>query len=583
MFQRVLIANRGEIALRIIRTLREMEITSIAVFSQADREARFVAEADEAYFLGPAPAAESYLNVDAILSVAESARADAIHPGYGFLAENSGFAEAVEAAGITFIGPSPEAIRLMGDKIEARRAAAKMGVPVVPGTPGPVESVEEALAFADAAGYPIAVKASGGGGGRGIRIVHARDEMAQALERAGREAQAYFKNPEVYLERYFPGPHHVEIQVLGDKLGCLVHLGERDCSVQRRHQKIIEETPSPVVDADLRAAMGEAALRVAGSVNYSSAGTVEFLVTQERAFYFLEMNTRIQVEHPITERVTGVDLIREMILAAAGEPITVRENVRSLNGHAIEIRLNAEDPLHGFTPTPTEITAYREPGGIGIRLDSGVYQGYVIPQEYDSLVAKLISWAPTREQARRRSLRALGEYVIEGPASTIPFAQAVLQTPAFVDGKITTTYVEEHLPELEEAMRGLSPPARGTAVPSGAGRGQERTFEVEVNRKLFRVRMAEMRTENREKRSGTRAARGSAVPRANDVVSPMHGTVIGLKHQVGDQVQEGETLFVVEAMKMENEVSAHRAGTIQSISVAQGDTVESGQIMATIE
>jgi acetyl-CoA/propionyl-CoA carboxylase biotin carboxyl carrier protein len=583
MYRRVLIANRGEIALRIIRTLREMELASIAIFSDADRDARYVAEADEAYYLGPSAPGESYLNVEAILSVAGLARAEAVHPGYGFLAENAPFAEAVESNGMTFIGPSPRAIRLMGDKVEARKIAQELAVPVVPGTPGPVDSLADALACAERIGYPIAVKASGGGGGRGIRVVESADDMAGALERARREAEAYFKNPEVYLERYFPAPHHVEIQVLGDRHGCLVHLGERDCSVQRRHQKLIEETPSPVVDRDLRTKMGDAALRVARSVDYSTAGTVEFLVTPDREFFFLEMNTRIQVEHPITERVTGVDLVREMVLAAAGEPITVRENVLDPNGHAIEVRVNAEDPLEGFRPTPTAITRYREPGGIGIRLDSGVYQGFVIPQEYDSLMAKLISWAPTREAARRRCLRALGEYVIEGPASTLPFATAVLRHPAFAEGKVATTFVEERLAELEACMRENRVGIQVGRAAEEVQRSDERRFEVEVNRKLFQVRVAEIRSGRKERRKAARSTRGAAGVGADVIVSPMHGTVISIKKVAGDDVTEGETVFVVEAMKMENEVSAHRSGRLRSITVGTGETVEAGQVMAAIE
>ncbi len=582
MFRKVLVANRGEIALRVIRTLREMGITSVAAFSEADRAARFVQEADEAYLLGPAPAAQSYLSIDAILAVARQARVEAIHPGYGFLAENVAFAEAVGEAGITFIGPSPHAMLVMGDKVQARRAVAELGVPLVPGTVGPVQTLQEALAFASSAGYPVAVKASGGGGGRGIRVVHEPGAMPDALEGARREALAYFNNPEIYLERYYHDPRHVEIQVLGDKHGALVHLAERDCSVQRRHQKLIEESPAPALDRTLRERMGEMALRAARSARYDSAGTVEFLLTRENEFYFLEMNTRIQVEHPVTEVVSGIDLIREMVLAAAGEPITVRDNLLEPCGHAIEIRVNAEDPVNGFRPTPGPIAIYREPGGFGVRVDGGVYQGYSIPQEYDSLMAKLIVWAPDRGAARLRALRALSEFEVAGPATTIPFAAAVLRHPVFVLGDAGTTFVAEHMDELLSEIAPAASAVVGAA--SGPTRGEARTFEVEVNRKLFHVQVAELVAAKAVQKTSKRSTpTPRTVQHTNDLVSPMHGTVIGVKRQVDDAVQEGEVLFLVEAMKMENEVPAHRSGHVKSIAVAVGDTVEAEQKMAVIE
>ncbi|MDQ2742995.1 MAG: acetyl-CoA carboxylase biotin carboxylase subunit, partial [Chloroflexota bacterium] len=526
MFHKVLVANRGEIALRVIRTLREMGIMSVAAFSEVDRAARFVQEADEAYLLGPAPAAQSYLSIDAILAVARQARIEAVHPGYGFLAENVAFAEAVGEAGITFIGPSPHAMLVMGDKVQARRAVAELGVPLVPGTVGPVRTLQEAIAFADSAGYPVAVKASGGGGGRGIRVVHEPGAMPDALEGARREALAYFNNPEIYLERYYHDPRHVEIQVLGDQHGTLVHLAERDCSVQRRHQKLVEESPAPAVDRALRERMGEMALRAARSVHYDSAGTVEFLLTRENEFYFLEMNTRIQVEHPVTEAISGIDLIREMVLAAAGEPLTVRDNLLDPRGHAIEIRVNAEDPVNGFRPTPGPITTYREPGGFGVRVDSGVYQGYSIPQEYDSLMAKLIVWAPDRQAARLRALRALGEFEVAGPATTIPFAAAVLRHPVFVQGDAGTTFVTEHMDELLSEI-GPVPSSVECAVP-GTRRGEARTFEVEVNRKLFQVQVAELVAVKAVQKTSKRSTSTQRmVQHTNDLVSPMHGTVIG--------------------------------------------------------
>lgn len=579
MFDTIMIANRGEIALRIIRTLRDMGIRSVAAYSDVDRDALFVLEADDAYRLGPAPAAESYLNTDALLAVALQSGAQAVHPGYGFLAENAAFAEAVQAAGLVFIGPSPRAIRLMGDKVEARRVARSIGVPVVPGTPGPVSEVKDAQEFAERAGYPVAVKAAGGGGGRGIRVVRGPAEMAEALDGARREALTYFHNPEVYLERYYHDPRHVEIQVLGDRLGHLVHLGERDCSVQRRHQKLIEEAPSPAVDRALRERMGDMALQIAKSVDYSSAGTVEFLLTREGEFFFLEMNTRIQVEHPVTEQVTGVDLIREMVLAAAGEPITVRENILDPVGHAIEVRINAENPAQGFRPTPGVITRYIEPGGIGIRMDSGVYQGFDIPQDYDSLMAKLIAWGPDRESARRRTVRALEGFRIDGPATTIPFAEAVLETSAFASGMLGTTFVGEHLDELTVHTPAVTP----SSVSSPAPVGESRSFEVEVNRKLFRVRVAELEAPDAGRQRARKKAIAAPSTDQNAVTSPMHGTVVSVKRQAGDTVQAGDILFVIEAMKMENEVTAPRSGTLRAIDAAVGETVEMDQRLATIE
>jgi len=579
MFRKVFIANRGEIAVRIARTLREMGIASAAGYSDADRDALFVEVVDEAYHLGPDAPAESYLNAANILSAARQSRADALHPGYGFLSENAAFAEAVEAAGFTFIGPSPHSIRLMGDKVAVRCAVASLGVPVVPGSEGPVETLQDALDFADKTGYPVAVKAAAGGGGRGIRIVGAPPDMADALERAQREAQAYFGNPQVYLERYFSDPRHVEVQVLGDRLGNLVQLGERDCSIQRRHQKLIEETPSPAVDKELRERMGEMALRAARATEYSSAGTVEFLLSREGDFYFLEMNTRIQVEHPVTEAVTGIDLIREMVLAAAGEPISPRIEGLEAHGHAIEVRINAEDPSHGFRPTPATIRRYRVPGGMGVRVDSGVREGYTIPQSYDSLIAKLVVWAPDREQARLRSLRALGEFVVSGPATTITFLEGVLNHPVFAAGEAGTAFVDDHLAEL----------------PSGAGREQlllepdislaqeePRTFQIEVNRKLFRVAVFGRREDLAPRARQQRPSRSAGNESGSALLSPMHGTVIAVRKQPGESVQEGEPLFIVEAMKMENEVPAHRGGTLASVDVQLGQTVEAGQSMGSI-
>jgi acetyl-CoA/propionyl-CoA carboxylase biotin carboxyl carrier protein len=580
VFRKVLVANRGEIAVRIMRTLREMDVPCVAVFSEADRDALFVHQADEAYHLGPAPSAQSYLNIEAILDCARRSGADAIHPGYGFLAENVPFACAVRDAGLTFIGPSPDAMRLMGDKVTARNAVAPLGVPTVPGTPTPVRSSAEAIDFAQHAGYPVAVKAAGGGGGRGIRVVHTDQEMPAALEAARREAEAYFKNSDVYLERYFPDPRHVEIQILADASGKTIHLAERDCSTQRRHQKLIEETPSPALNRDLRARMGEAAILAARSAGYTSAGTVEFLLTRDGDFFFLEMNTRIQVEHPITERVTGVDLIREMILIAAGEPMSVPESILDPAGHAIEVRINAEDPLVGFRPTPAAVTHYLPPGGPGVRVDGGVYAGYVIPPDYDSLVAKLITWAPDRDRCRRRTLRALDEFIITGPSTTISFSAAVLRHPDFIAGEIGTTFVETHMDELLTAFLPspdpLGPPQDSTT------RDSDRTFDVEVDRKRYTVRVAELRPTRTPERARSKKAH-SLPQQGKALTSPMHGTVVAITKSPGDAVNEGEPIIIIEAMKMENEVTAHRSGTLTAINATVGATVETGQQLALID
>lgn len=579
----VLVANRGEIAVRIIRTLREMGLRSIAAYSDADADALFVYEADDAYRLGPAPASESYLNVAAILSVCRQAGADAVHPGYGFLSENAAFAEAVRAEGLTFIGPPTDAIRQMGDKVEARKVVSRLGVPLVPGSATPVQSLAEARRIADEIGYPVAIKAAGGGGGRGIRVVHALADLEDNLEGARREADAYFKNSDVYLERYFLNPRHVEIQIVGDTRGTIVHLGERECSVQRRHQKLIEETPSVAVNRELRARMGEAAIQAARSVDYFSAGTVEFLLTEDGDFYFLEMNTRLQVEHPVTEMVSGVDLVREMVVVASGEPLSVSGSMLEPNGHAIEVRINAEDPVNGFRPTPGPVTRYLPPGGPAVRVDSGVYAGYEIPAQYDSLVAKQIAWGPSRDRAIASLLRALQEFRIEGPATTIPFARAILQSQDFQRGTVSTSWLESHLAELLAVS--VTEPSPLPGSPQSIDRANQRRFEVEVNGKRFSVSLAGVETPSVTEGKRERAKRvdRSTRPDGNAVVSPMHGTVVTLRKAVGDAVEQGDSVAIVEAMKMENEVPAHRSGTIASLAVKPGDTVEVDQAIATIE
>jgi acetyl-CoA carboxylase biotin carboxylase subunit len=441
-FQKVLIANRGEIAVRVIRACREMGITTVAVFSDADRDALHVLQADMAVPLGPAPAADSYLNRDKIIAAARATGAQAVHPGYGFLAENAGFAEACAAAGLVFIGPPPAAVRAMGDKMAARRVAERMGVPLVPGTTQPLADGAEAARVAREIGYPVMIKAAMGGGGRGMRLVHAHAELEGALRAARSEAGAAFGDATVYIERYIAAPRHIEVQVLADAHGTVVHLGERECSIQRRHQKLVEESPSSFVEADMRRGMGEAACRLAAAVGYVNAGTVEFLVDHERNFYFLEMNTRLQVEHPVTELVTGRDLVREQIRIAAGEKLGYTQDDVVFSGHAIECRINAEDPDANFMPSPGKILSLRTPGGPWVREDAGVYEGYTVPRYYDTLMAKLIVWAPDREGAIARMDRALAEYHVSGVRTTLPVLRRVLRHPDFAAGRIDTQFME---------------------------------------------------------------------------------------------------------------------------------------------
>ncbi|WAH39190.1 acetyl-CoA carboxylase biotin carboxylase subunit [Alicyclobacillus dauci] len=444
MFKRVLVANRGEIAVRVIRACRELGIETVAIYSSADKEALHVKLADEAYCIGPTPAKQSYLHIPSIMSVATLRGVDAVHPGYGFLAENSDFAEACEACGITFIGPSPRAIDMMGDKAVAKETMKKAGVPTVPGSEGLIDSVDHAVEIAKTIGYPVIIKATAGGGGKGIRVVYDEDALRQAVVTAQREAESAFGNPGVYIEKYIERMRHVEIQVLADRHGNVIHLGERDCSVQRRMQKLVEEAPCPVLDEDTRNRMGAAAVAAARAVDYVGAGTIEFIYSEDGEFYFMEMNTRIQVEHPVTEWVTGVDLVREMILAAAGEPLSVAQEDITLRGHAIECRINAEDPTRQFMPSPGTIGAYLPPSGNGVRVDSACYPGYTIPPFYDSMIAKLIVWAPDREQAIARMLRALEEFEIEGVKTTIPFHLALLQNEKFRQSDVSTRFLEEN-------------------------------------------------------------------------------------------------------------------------------------------
>ena len=442
MFKKILIANRGEIALRVIRVCRELGIKTVAVYSEADRYSLHVKFADEAVCIGPASSKESYLHIPRIISAAEITNSDAIHPGYGFLAENAQFAEICESQGLKFIGPSPEAIIAMGDKALAKDTMRKAGVPVVPGSDGVVKEIKEGMEIANAIGYPVLIKASAGGGGKGMRIVREPSEFEKAFQMASNEAGSAFGNPDVYIEKFVDEPRHIEIQVFGDKFGNVVHLNERDCTVQRRHQKLIEESPSPIVDTDMREKMGAAAIKGASGVQYEGAGTIEFIVDKDRHFYFMEMNTRIQVEHPVTEQVTGLDLIKLQLQVAAGERIRKKEF--KPRGHAIECRINAEDPDHDFRPSPGEITSFHLPGGYGVRCDTHCYAGYKIPPYYDSLMAKLIVTAPTREEAIQKMSSALEEFTVEGVHTTIPFHRKVMHNDTFKSGLFDTSFIEKH-------------------------------------------------------------------------------------------------------------------------------------------
>ncbi|MBD0339082.1 MAG: acetyl-CoA carboxylase biotin carboxylase subunit [Thermoleophilia bacterium] len=591
MFTKVLVANRGEIAVRVFRTLRELGIGCVAVYSEADRGSRHVAFADEAYLIGPGPAAESYLVGDRIVETALRAGAEAVHPGYGFLAENAAFARGVEAAGLAWIGPPAEAIEAMGSKIAARERMRAAGVPIVPGTTEALASPEQLVALGDELGWPLAIKASAGGGGKGLKVVRSRHEAARAFESARREGEAYFSDATVYVERYLEDPRHVEVQVLADAHGSVVHLGERDCTIQRRHQKLVEETPSPAVDEELRARIGGIAVDAARAVGYRSAGTIEGLLSREGDYFFLEMNTRIQVEHTVTELVTGIDLVREQVVIAAGEPLSLRQDDVRLSGHAIECRINAEDPSNGFLPSPGRITGYREPAGPGVRVDSGVEAGSEVLPLYDPMVAKLIVHAADREQARRRMLRALAEFRVEGVATLLGFHRALLDHPCFVAGSTCHGVVESD--ELAQRAQDLSQTALSSHLttslaggPDGGARLREHVQALELDGRRYHVRVlapepawAELARRRRDRSRGVGAHGGGR----DAVVSPMQGTVLAVEVAEGDGVAAGQVICVVEAMKMENEVHAHRDGVVRGLSVEAGAPVATGQVICVVE
>ena len=582
VFSKILVANRGEIAIRVFRTLRELGIGTVAVYSEADRGSLHVAAADEAYLIGPGPAAESYLNQERLLETAKRAGADAVHPGYGFLAENADFARACQAAGLVWIGPPPEAIDVMGSKTAARETMRAAGVPIVPGTTAPVESAEDVRRLGDELGWPIAIKASAGGGGKGLKVVADPDEADRAYESARREGEAYFSDPDVYVERYLEDPRHVEVQILADGHGNVIHLGERDCTIQRRHQKLVEETPSPAVGDELRDRIGRLGIDAARAVGYRSAGTIEGLLDGDGNYFFLEMNTRIQVEHTVTELVTGLDLVREQVLIAAGEPLSLRQDDVRLTGHAIECRINAEDPSNGFLPTPGRITSYREPGGPGIRIDSGVAAGSEVVGLYDPLIAKLVVHGVDREHARRRMLRALDEYEIGGVTTLLGFHRALLEQACFIAGQTCHGVVESK--ELAERADQLS--HQQTTLPAPAdGRLRERVSSVELDGRLYEVKalvpeppFAELARRRRE-RTGRGAHHGAA---KDAVVTPMQGTVLAVEVADGDEVRAGQVICIVEAMKMENEITAHRDGVVTKLSVEPGQAVTTGQVVCVI-
>jgi acetyl-CoA/propionyl-CoA carboxylase, biotin carboxylase, biotin carboxyl carrier protein len=598
VLKKVLIANRGEIAVRVIRTCRELGVASVAVYSELDRDALHVRLADEAYSLGGQTAAESYLNTEAILGAIERSGADAVHPGYGFFSENTDFARAISERGVIFIGPPPEAIDVMGDKISARKAAEAAGVSGVPGRTDVLTSADEVTTFGNEFGWPVAIKAAYGGGGRGMKVVIGPHEAEDALESAKREALSYFGRDECYVERFLAWPRHIEMQVIADSHGTVLWLGERDCSAQRRHQKLVEESPAPDFPDGIRQAMGEASVKVAQACGYVNAGTVEFLY-QNGEFFFLEMNTRLQVEHPVTEMVTGLDLVEWQLRIASGEPLGFGQSDVRRDGHAIEVRINAEDPAGGaFTPSPGTITRFITPGGPGVRLDAGYGMGDTVSQFYDNLIAKLVVWGPDRESARHRMLRAIDETVIEGVSTTLPADVAILSHEDFAAGRHSTNWVEQTL----DLSGVTSEPAPSLAPSSDDDRVEEpvarvlRDVTAEVDGRRYQVKLwvpdiGGTMVPSVTAGGGTgRAGGGPGRPKASStgsgsgtVVVPMQGTIVKVMVDVGDQIESGQTVCVLEAMKMENNVNADRAGTVKEVKVAAGDSVGPGDVVAIVE
>jgi acetyl-CoA/propionyl-CoA carboxylase, biotin carboxylase, biotin carboxyl carrier protein len=573
---RLLIANRGEIAVRVIRTARDMGIHTIAVYSELDRDALHVQLADEAWHIGPAPAAESYLRHDTILRVAREARADAIHPGYGFLSENAGFAQAVAEADLIWVGPPASAIELMGDKITSRRTAESEGVPTVPGITEPVGDIGTIKELAGEFGYPIAIKAAYGGGGKGLRVVRSDDELQAAFDGARREADAYFGNPEVYVEKYLDRPRHVEAQILFDSHGNGYFLGERDCSVQRRHQKLIEETPSPGFTPEQREHFSAAALAAGRSCGYVNAGTVEFLVDQSGDFFFLEMNTRLQVEHTVTEMVTGLDLVECQLRIAAGEKLDLGEITSE--GHAIEFRINAENPYQDYAPTPGQVVEWLEPAGPWVRVDGWITPQTRVSQYYDNLMAKLVVWGVDREHAIARGKRALSEFVVRGVHTTIPAHLAVLSHPDFLSGAHHTKWMETAV-EL-----GGEIPSAPPALPEEEEL-EQRSMTVEIGGRRFAVTFwaPEPRTGAQVRRRPPRLDRSQPVASDGVIVAPMQGTIVKVHVKAGESIDVGDPICVLEAMKMENEVKSPSAGEIVDLRVQPGDAVTNGAVIAVVK
>ncbi|MFL5866118.1 MAG: acetyl-CoA carboxylase biotin carboxylase subunit [Thermoleophilaceae bacterium] len=586
MFEKVLVANRGEIAIRVMRTLEELGVGSVAVYSEPDRDAPHVRRADEAYLLGPGPAAESYLVVEKILQVAEKSGAQAVHPGYGFLAENAAFARACDEAGVTFIGPPADAIDAMGSKTRARELMKAAGVPIVPGTTDPVESVEDAKKIIDSdIGYPVAIKAAGGGGGKGFAVAKSEEQLQEAFERAAREGEKFFADSTVYLERYLPDPRHVEVQVLADAQGNVVHLFERDCSVQRRHQKLIEESPAPAVDPDLRERIGKIGTDAARAVDYRSAGTVEGLL-QDGEYFFLEMNTRVQVEHCVTEMVTGIDIVREQLKIAAGEELSFGQDDVVIRGHAIECRINAEDASKNFTPAPGKIGHYVEPAGPFVRVDSGAREGYEVLPLYDPMIAKLIVWDVDRIASTKRMIRALNEFEIGGLKTLIPFHTALLATDQWVNGETCRDLIED-----KGWLKQLAfPKPEKRDDEAEEAETVEREYAVEVSGRKFDVKVigppaspngtAEAVRKPPQRRERAGGAGGGA---AGELVSPIQGTVLKVAVEKGAQVDEGALICVIEAMKMENEITAPSSGTIEELGVTEGGSIATGETIAVIK
>ncbi|MEZ5176526.1 MAG: biotin carboxylase N-terminal domain-containing protein [Acidimicrobiia bacterium] len=577
----ILIANRGEIAVRVIRAARDLGLRTIAIYSELDRDAVHTEMADEAWNVGTAPASDSYLNIERILEIARKSKASAVHPGYGFLAENATFAQAVIDAGLTWIGPPPSAIAMMGDKIESRVAAERAGVPGVPGTLEPLTTADQVGAFAAEHGFPVAIKAAAGGGGRGLKVVRSAEGLAEAFESAGREAASWFGNPAVYVERYLEAARHIEAQVLFDHHGNGFFFGERDCSLQRRHQKLVEEAPAPGFTTELRTRLGELALALGHAAGYQSAGTVEFLFA-DGEFYFLEMNTRIQVEHTVTEEVFGVDLVADQIRIAMGETLTPPRSLDPV-GHAIEFRINAEDPSRGFLPTPGTLVRYHEPAGPGIRIDSGVVQGSTISQYYDNMIAKLIVKGASRDEAIRRARRALTEFEVGGVDTTIGAHLRVLDNEAFLNGDVSTRLIEDSI-DFSDLERPTAP-----SLPEEEELA-ERSMTVEVGGRRFTVKYwAAVLT---APGSGTRVAPRRKAPKLakqadtgggeGAVVAPMQGTIVKIHHKAGEHVEAGEAVCVLEAMKMENEIKAPTGGEIVDLKAQVGDTVSAGAVLMVI-